>query len=122
MSKQTRQQRKEEERRVIEQMKAALAEADAREQSEQSEQAQTPNQGETHTPPAQPQKQSVFDVTPQVLHCKRCKTEMKNGKCPTCGFEMYVPMSKEKRDKIKLYATIVAMAIFVVIFIITRLK
>ena len=114
MSKQTRQQRKEEERQIIEQMKAALAEADAQEQAEQPS-----AQAETNT---QPQKQSVFDITPQVLHCKRCKTEMKNGKCPTCGFEMYVPMSKEKRDKIKLYATIVGMALFVVIFIITRIK
>ena len=119
MSKQTRQQRKEEERQIIEQMKAALAEADAQDQAEQEQAEQPSAQAETNT---QPQKQSVFDVTPQVLHCKRCKTEMKNGKCPTCGFEMYVPMSKEKRDKIKLYATIVGMAIFVVIFIITRIK
>ena len=55
------------------------------------------------------------------MHCRRCKTLMENGVCPTCGFKVYVPMSKEKQNKIKVIATAVAMAVFIVIFIITQL-
>ncbi|MBQ8295072.1 MAG: hypothetical protein IJX87_01415 [Clostridia bacterium] len=59
-----------------------------------------------------------YDSTmPQTLHCRKCRTEMKDGVCPTCGFKMYVPMDPKKRDKIRLILTAVMIAAFVVIFV-----
>lgn len=71
------------------------------------------------------QKQAVptfSDPTPQMVYCKRCKTRLQEGVCPTCGFKAYVPMDKEKREKIKLILTIVGMAIFLAIFIYMRIQ
>lgn len=69
-------------------------------------------------------EEPAFDdgVTPTVIHCKRCKTVMQKGVCPTCGFRMYVPMDKKKRDKIKLIATCVCMAAFVILFLIMQIR
>lgn len=93
--------KKEEEKKILEEMQKALAER-ATEQTEQP----------------------AYDdgVTPTVIHCRRCKTVMQKGVCPTCGFRMYVPMDKKKRDKIKLIATCVCMAAFVVLFLILQIK
>ena len=66
-------------------------------------------------------KRAQGEGMPETMHCRRCKTLMENGVCPTCGFKVYVPMSKEKQNKIKVIATAVAMAVFIVIFIITQL-
>ena len=60
------------------------------------------------------------DTMPETLHCKRCQTLMENGTCPNCGFKVYIPMDKEKRDKIKVVATAVLMAVFIVVFVITQ--
>ncbi|MBR2023888.1 MAG: hypothetical protein IJ996_05185, partial [Clostridia bacterium] len=57
---------------------------------------------------------------PEKLHCKRCKTLMENGVCPTCGFTVYIPMQKEKRNRIKVVVTAVLMAVFVVLFVIMQ--
>ena len=59
---------------------------------------------------------------PETLHCKRCKTEMKDGVCPACGFRVYVPMDEKKQNKIKLVLTCVFMAIFVVLFVVLQIK
>ena len=68
-------------------------------------------------------KGSIFDsTTPDEIHCKRCKTLMENGVCPTCGFRVYVPMEKGKRDKIRLWVTIVCMAAFLVLFVISQMR
>ena len=56
------------------------------------------------------------------LHCRRCGTKMENGVCKTCGFKMYVPMDKEKQQKIKLIGTAILMAVFVVLFIVLQFK
>ena len=44
-----------------------------------------------------------------------------DGVCPTCGHRIYVPMSEEKKGKIRFIVTCVAMAIFVVIFVLTQI-
>ena len=106
MSKQTRQQKKEEEKRIIAEMEDALREA----------------RGESveETPPEASGKKSVYATEPDKIHCRRCKTLMENGVCPTCGFKMYVPMSEEKRKKIKMVATAIGFAVFIAIFLIIQ--
>ena len=47
---------------------------------------------------------------------------MENGVCPACGFTVYVPMSEEKRNKIKLTLTVVAFVVFIVIFVALQFK
>ena len=113
MSKKTRAEKREEERRIIAQMQEGL--------SEQSEGAGTPSESLTDTE-TKPKKRVFSDVTPETLHCKRCKTLMENGVCPTCGFKVYVPMEKQKRDKIRMITTAVAMVVFVILFLIIQIK
>lgn len=57
------------------------------------------------------------DKTPENLHCRRCKTLMENGVCPTCGFRSYVPMDEKKQKKIRFILTCVCLAAFVVLFV-----
>ena len=66
--------------------------------------------------------EQLSDGTPSVIHCRRCGTQMENGVCPACGFKIYVPMNREKQQKIKLVATIVLMAIAVVLFVALQFK
>ena len=69
------------------------------------------------------QNRSIFDSTmPEQVHCKRCKTLMENGVCPSCGFKIYTPMDMEKREKIKMVTTIIGFVVFFVIFIILQIK
>lgn len=107
MSKQTRQQKKEEEKRIIAEMEDALREA----------------RGESveETPPEASGKKSVYATEPDKIHCRRCKTLMENGVCPTCGYKIYMPMNDKKRNKIRLIAAIVFVAIGVIIFAISRM-
>ena len=58
---------------------------------------------------------------PQTMHCYRCKSLMEDGVCPICGFKLYVPMSEEKRKKIKTITTVIGFAVFIVAFILLRL-
>ena len=107
MSKQTRQQKKEEEKRIIAEMEDALREA----------------RGESveETPPEASGKKSVYATEPDKIHCRRCKTLMENGVCPTCGYKIYMPMKDKKRNKIRLITAIVFVAIGVIIFAISRM-
>ena len=107
MSKQTRQQKKEEEKRIIAEMEDALREA----------------RGESveETPPEASGKKSVYATEPDKIHCRRCKTLMENGVCPTCGYKIYMSMNDKKRNKIRLIAAIVFVAIGVIIFAISRM-
>ena len=107
MSKQTRQQKKEEEKRIIAEMEDALREA----RGESTEE----------TPPEASGKKSVYATEPDKIHCRRCKTLMENGVCPTCGYKIYMPMNDKKRNKIRLIAAIVFVAIGVIIFAILRM-
>ena len=107
MSKQTRQQKKEEEKRIIAEMEDALREA----------------RGESveETPPEASGKKSVYATEPDKIHCRRCTTLMENGVCPTCGYKIYMPMNDKKRNKIRLITAIVFVAIGVIIFAISRM-
>lgn len=58
----------------------------------------------------------------QKMHCPRCKSPMENGKCPTCGHYIYVPMSKEKRNKIRLIVGGVCIVGFVILFVLLQVK
>ena len=103
MSKQTRKERKAEEERILAEFQEAL--------KENREEGEKPKQ-----------TASALDATqPQTMHCRKCKTLMENGVCPACGFKMYMPMSEEERKKIRRVTTIVALAVFVVLFIVLQL-
>ena len=111
MSKMTRQQKKEEEKRIIAEMESALAEGKTLEKPEED----PSNRRET--------EKYVYDETmPKDIHCKRCKTLMEKGVCPTCGFRIYVPMDKKKRDRTKLILAVVLMAAFLAVFIFSQIK
>ena len=108
-----RKQKREEEAKIIAQMQEALAQDSQTEEQELQEQ----------TPVLEKRKTNFFDsTTPEQVHCKRCKTLMENGTCPTCGFKIYVPMDQKKRDKIRLVTTVVAMAVFLVLFLIMQIQ
>ena len=112
MSKQKRQEKKEEERRIIAEMEAAMREKTdtADTQTTSSEQNESKNR-------------DIYDSTmPEQIHCRHCRTLMENGVCPACGFRIYVPMSKEKRDKIRLVVASVCMGIFIVLFILLQIQ
>lgn len=108
MSKQTRQEKREEEQKVLAQMEEAM-------QEEKQEKPAPKEEGEKKS------RSSFYASTePERVHCRRCKTLMENGVCPTCGFKMYVPMSEEKRKKIKMVATAIGFAVFIAIFLIIQ--
>ena len=105
MSKMTRKEKQAEERRIIAEMDGAL-------------------QGNKGAQPIEDQADNRgYDETmPDKIHCRRCKTLMEKGVCPTCGFRIYVPMDKKKREKMKLTLAILFMAVFLAVFIWTQVK
>ncbi len=107
MSKQTRQQKKEEEKRIIAEMEEALREA----KGESAEEALPEKSG----------KKQIYATEPKQIHCRRCKTLMENGVCPACGYKIYMPMDDKKRNKIRLIAAIVFVVIGVIVFAISRM-
>lgn len=117
MKKLTRKEKKTEEARVLAQMRAALDEAERAEQGidETKNEAQTAPQTPPQNAPQNAPKQEM------TYHCRKCKTMMQNGVCPTCGFKMYVPIDEKKLGKIKVVLTAVAMAVFVVLFVYLQL-
>lgn len=109
--KKTRREKREEEARIVAEMDEAM-------QNLQAEQVQTST---TEDAPKKQKRTPITDeLMPETMHCKRCKTLMENGVCPTCGFRIYIPMEKEKRNKIKVVVTAIAMAVFVAIFLIMQ--
>ena len=97
MKKQTRKEKKEEEKRIIAQFEEGLKEERGGVEKESSVSS---------------------SIEPDKLHCRRCKTLMEEGVCPVCGYKIYQPMSEEKRRKIKRVITVVALAVFVVFLVI----
>lgn len=113
MKKQTRKEKKAEEARVLAEMRAALEEAEREERGYTDTETETQiEKGKANTPQTQA----------PVYHCRRCKTAMQNGVCPTCGFKMYVPMDEKKLGKIKVVLTAIGMALFLVIFLYLQMK
>ena len=108
MSKQTRQHKKEEEKRIIAVMEEAMREAKG-------------ESGEQQPESEEKGRKSVYATEPEKIHCRRCKTLMENGVCPTCGYKIYMPMNDKKRNKIRLIAAIVFVVVGVIVFAISRM-
>lgn len=107
MSKKTRAEKRAEEEKIIAQMEEGLKE---RGLSMPVSSYSGGNKKKKHA--------NGYDETmPEKIHCKHCKTLMENGVCPVCGHTVYVPMAKEKRDKVRLIVAVVCMAVFVIAFI-----
>lgn len=94
-------ERKAREAEIIAQMEEALTEQKA--EKVEVETAQKPVQSEG-----------------MQFHCRRCKTVMKDGKCPACGYSDYVPMDAKTQKKIRLILTGICVVVFLVIFLATR--
>ena len=105
--------RKERERRMIAEMDAAMWGKKLTDETAES------------VKEAEPQKKTTAKPktgTEQALHCPRCKSVMERGKCPTCGHYIYVPMDKEKRNKIRWIVGGVCIVGFVILFVLLQLK
>ena len=105
MSKKTRAERKEEERKILEEMGEVM-----------------PKPKYTGGNKKKKHENEYDETMPQKIHCKHCKTLMENGVCPQCGHTVYVPMSKKQRDKARLIMAIVLMAAAVVLFVVLQVK
>lgn len=121
MGKRTRKEKKEEERRVVEEMQAALAESKRAEREDCEENAESEDSGNVSSAGSR-RARGAYDSTPERIHCRRCRTVMENGVCPTCGFKVYVPMDEKKRNKIRLIATVVIMTVFVIVFVLLQVR
>lgn len=93
----SRRERKEEERRIVEELGL-----------------NTP-QKQSDAP-----KKSYGKDMPEVMHCKRCKTQLDNGVCPVCGYKMYMPMDESKQKRIRLIVGGVCIVAFLILFFIIR--
>ena len=117
MSKLTRKKKREEEKRIIAQMEEALA---------KNHNEEFVSLNEEHAPQKERTPREyrlpMGDATPEKIHCKRCKTLMENGVCPTCGYKIYVPMDEKKRNKIRLILAGVLMAAFVIVFVVLQIR
>lgn len=111
----TARERRAEERQILAQMDEAMARAE-QPQREKDSAAQPKKQPKTKN------TRKYDDSMPQQVHCKRCRTLMENGVCPACGFKIYVPMDEEKRKKIKLITTVVAVVVFIALFVALQFK
>ncbi len=98
-SREKRQRKREEERRILAELDAVVA-------AEKGEEAP---------------KETPSEEKREVLHCRRCRTVMEGGVCPTCGYKTYVPMSEEKRKKVRNILTVVFVGVFVVLFVALKL-
>ena len=106
MSTQTRKERKEEDARILSEFQEALKETSGEAQKEEGKEEKKP---------------SFDSAQPQTIHCRKCKTLMENGVCPACGFKIYMPMSDAERKKIRRITTVVAVAVFIVLFAIIQI-
>ena len=66
-------------------------------------------------------KVGIFqDKTPNQIHCRKCNTLMENGKCPTCGHTVYVPMDEKKQQTIRWVLGGICFAVFIVVVILMQ--
>ncbi len=107
-----RKQRKEEEARVLRELDQAVA--------AEKEQAAEGENAEKAT--ARPAGEFIPTKREEVFHCKRCKTKLEKGVCPTCGYKMYQPMTEEQRKKIRRIVAVVCVGIFLVAFIALKVR
>lgn len=107
-----RKEKKAEEQKIIAEMQASMKEkTEAEEASAQAHQERMREKNKWYQ-----------DKTPEILHCRRCKSVMENGVCPTCGFRMYVPMDKEKQKKIRMILGCVCLIVFAILFVWTQAR
>ena len=79
-----KQQKKEEEAKILAQMDEAMREK------------------ETQNPENAPKRVGlVKDKTPATVHCHKCGTLMEEGKCPNCGHTIYTPMDEKTQKTIR---------------------
>lgn len=83
-----------------------------------------PPQNAVQAPPkTENGKTQTDEKKPRTIPCPRCKMPMQEDeRCAACGFKKYVPLDEKKRNKIKLITTIIAMVVFVVLFVILQFK
>lgn len=112
--------RKERERQMIAEMESAML-AQKFPETGGKNAAQTPQADESPNRKKKA-KGKAQENKAQQIHCPRCKTVMKNGKCPTCGHYIYVPMDEKKRKKIRLIVGGVCLVAFAVLFVVLQLK
>ncbi len=103
-----RKRRREEERRIIELFESGVLEERAKERGEEA--SLSTEKGDGKKP-----KGEVFPREQKLL-CSRCKAETEKGVCPVCGYKTYIPMSEEKRKKIRGIVAAVLIVAFVAIF------
>lgn len=103
---------KKEEQKIIAQMQEAM------EEKKKAEEASA----RAHEERLNERKRWYDSKVPETLHCRRCKSVMKDGVCPTCGFKMYVPMDKQKQQKIRLIAGGICLIIFAVLFVLSQAR
>ena len=116
MSKQTRAQKREEERRIIEEMERAMAESRGETLTE-TPAPETPTPETAQETPPDTQSQGIK----RKLYCRRCKSEMnEKGVCPVCGYRVYVEMDESKRKKIRIITASVCLVIFVLMYFLLK--
>ena len=114
--------RKERERLMIEEMESAIWEQKkSREESSQTEAGEGAANPSKETASGK-EKTSAQAKTGKKIHCSRCRSLMENGKCPTCGHYIYMPMDDKKRKKIRLIVGGVCVLIFAVLFVVMQSK
>ena len=103
MGRQTREERRAEEKRIIAEMDEAMGiKANPQKGVEAENQV------------------GKYATKEQTIHCKRCKTTMENGICPVCGYRVYTPMDEQKRKKIRIIVGAVCVVVFLAAFLILR--
>ena len=100
--------RKEQEKEILAQMEEAV-----NEEKKQADGKETPSKSSKLA-------ELFKDKTPEQIHCRKCNTLMENGKCPSCGHSIYVPMDATKQMKIRLIIGAIGVAIFLIVFAVTR--
>ena len=96
--------RREEEEKLLAEMDEAMREIEAK-----KEEGSAGEKGKT-----------VLYGQPETVHCRRCKTVMEKGVCPSCGLKIYMPTDEGKRKKIRKIATVICLAVFVVILVVVQ--
>jgi rubrerythrin len=110
MSKRSRAERKAEEARMIAEMDEAM------DQNRAEKEENSKNEAPMYKTNAK------MGYEPEVLHCRKCGTQLKDGVCPKCGYKVYIPMDEQKVKRIRLIVGCVCVALCLVVLIILKIK